>query len=213
MPARVLIGGAGSRNAAAVDRDGSIRVANWWVNPNDLSSEQVAQRKSFSSQLTDSAGSESLAVDGSTTAVRFSVEAAQDRIIWVHEVRLIIHSTQANITNVEARRFGAAASSPGLTNGFQLIACQRNVETELFLAPVTTIGGFERYAASTGRGIVNNLDAIAAGTDFLMVTVPMIAPIGLFPGSGDLIYIDIQDDLTALALFEVDVFGVQEIVK
>lgn len=195
--------------ALALTHKGHVQVEIHPPTPEDLTKGEVHQKRSLVSLLATSAGSTDLAVDGSG-GITYKVTATDNALRWIAQVRLVIHSTQANIANVESRRFGAAASSPGLTNGITFTSKQGGTETDFFTTAVKNIGDFERYADPTGRGIVSNVDAVAAGTDLLVVTITLPVPVGLFPGSLDCVCLTINDDLSALDLFEAVAMGWQE---
>jgi hypothetical protein len=171
----------------------------------ELEPEELQLQKLFNSRCIDSVGSFAMNVNGSVSPVEFVLEPGID-LVLINEVRLVFHSTNMNIESNESRRFGAAtAPNTPLPNGIEFVVVQAGVQTNPLLEPVTVIGDFIRYADTDG--IINNVDAIAAGTDLLMVVVTTNIPIALLPFTGDKLSITINDDLTSLALFETQVSG------
>lgn len=182
--------------------------------------EEIAQVKVFAAFFTDSAGSQDLTIDGATTPTTFSIfaDAAESPLLRsVTEVRFVFHATNMKIDGIESRRFGPTVA-PGLTNGLRFYAFQNGITTELFTTPVTNIGEFYRYSGGDGAGLIDGLvnlvDAIAAGTDLLVVQYILPVPVKLYPGSVDCVCVDVQDDLSAagFALFEVQATGSQVVV-
>jgi len=170
--------------------------------------------KLFTALLKTAAGSADLTVDGSSTPVHFDLNAHATDMRTITEVRLVLHSTNMDLDSAQqSRRFGPV-TSPGLPNGLQLLAIQNGTETDAFLTPVQIIGHFWRTAGGpnmpAGAAITNVTDAIASGTDFLMVQMIPSVPIVLYPGSTDKIRLTVQDDLTGLVLFEVQAYGTRE---
>jgi hypothetical protein len=202
---------------AAVASTGQLCTAPWRPPTNKFTAANVGQVKALTGFLLDSADEDSLVYNGSSTAKDYAVKADADRIKWINELRLVIHDSQLRIDNNEQRRFGSAHAS-GLSNGLLLKAEQGGVVTSVFVDPVQRIGHFYRYAGGPGvgagieNGIINSVDGIAAGTDLLVVRIRFEAPIGLFPGSLDRVYITVQDDLSGLTLFEVQYSGTQELL-
>lgn len=179
--------------------------------------EEVAQVKVFAAFFTDSAGSQDLTIDGATTPTEFQIRAdtaEAPQLREVIEVRFVLQATNMNINGIESRRFGPTVA-PGLTNGLRFFAFQNGITTELFTTPVTNIGEFYRYSGGDGAavadGLVNLVDAVAVGTDLLVVQYILPAPVKLYPGSIDCICVMVQDDLSAagFALFEVQGTGRQ----
>jgi len=190
----------------------ALRVSLTPTPASDVRKADVQNRRAFTALLADSSGSTDLTVDGSSTAVEFTVGSSPTEIRWINEVRLIFHDSQMNITNAESRRFGSAAASPGLPNGLLLQSCQDGDCADLFLSGVQSIGDFQRYAALPSRGIVSDVGAITSSIDFLMIAVCLPVPLGLYPGTIDDLTVTVQDDLSNLTLFEVQASGWREIL-
>jgi hypothetical protein len=196
---------------ACVLSEGGQLVYPWWVPVEDITRRQVEQRQSWTARLTNSAGSVSLAVDGSVTPQVFSLSADPQELRWIERLTLIFHSSAMDLSKAtESKRFGPVGG--GLTNGLQFTVHQGDGSSDLFLDPVKVIQEFERYAAIESRGIVNRVDAVATGTDLLIVAVTLPCRMGLFPGSTDSIDLTVADDLTGLDLFEVQITGCREVL-
>lgn len=212
-----IVGGP-TEQAAVVGSDGALRVASLRPPSADRTRLNVEQVKQFVAFLKNSSGSQDMTVDGSSTVAEFYVEAENDRIKWIEELRLVFHDTNMKLDGTESRRFGSAAASPGLTNGLRLRAEQGGVVTDYFADPVQSIGEFYRYSggpgfgSGVGTGIINDVDGIAAGTDLLIIRVGFRASVGLFPGSIDRVLVQVRDDLTSLTLFECQAYGTQELL-
>lgn len=175
--------------------------------------EQAQRVRVFTSRLADSAGSVDMAIDGSGAPVNFDIDAEQDDLIIVSSVRFVFHSTNMKIDGNESRRFGPVAA-PGLTNGLVFRAIQNGTTSEIFLDPVKVLGDFYRYSGGdivgANTAFVNDVDGISAGVDFFMITVVLPHPVSLYPGTEDRLRVVVQDDLSGIALFEVQTYGTRE---
>ncbi len=202
---------ATSRRASVLSEGGQL-VYPWWVPVEDITRRQVEQRKAWTDRMADAAGSVSLAVDGSVTPQVFEVTADPDELRWIERLTIVLNSTQMDLSKAtESRRFGPVGG--GLTNGLQFQILQGDGTADLFLDPVKVIQEFERYAAIEARGIVNRVDAVATGTDLLLVGIELPCKMGLFPGSTDAIRLIVSDDLSGIDLFEVQITGCREVLK
>ncbi len=199
-----------STDDAAEVRAGALLTTTKATAPTRAEAQAV---KAYTALMVDPAGSSDLTIDGSAVPVSFKAAAAAGELVTIDSVRLVFHSTNMKIDGNESRRFGPI-SAPGLANGLNLTVQQNGTTTEVFLAPVTVLGDFYRYAggASVGvnSGVVNDVDAISAGVDFLMVLVVLPASVKLYPGTPDNVRVTVSDDLTGIALFEVQVYGTKE---
>lgn len=187
-----IVGPSGDR--AIVTGDGSLAVSNHQRTFDDYSADEVRAVKVLIGHLKTSADSESMDVDGSTTPVEFEVASAVDCIRWISQIRLIIQGQKMNLSSNEARGFG---NSSALTTGCELEAVQGGGVTPIFHDPVQRISDFRRYTAVGGNSIINDIDAVANGVDFLLLVFDLPAPVGLYPGSTDRIVFRVNDDLTA----------------
>jgi len=212
MSLPVNLRGHASGQTAEVLSNSAVCVTQVVTPASDVRASNAQQRKLLVTKFADDAGATGMDVDGSSTAVPYRVKAEDDRIRTLLEVRIIHHATNMNLASNESRRFGPTAA-PGLTNGLDFTASQTGVMTSIFADPVQVIGDYYRYASGP-NAIVNDVDAIAASTDFLMVTIPFHVPVVLMPGSNDCIDITVQDDLTAagFVLIEALAYGYQEVL-
>jgi len=214
ITAKIL--GAKEEHGAEVAANGSLRTASAPRPPDEWTAKEVGQEKVLVVPLLDSAGSGSLNVDGSVTPKDFYVGSAAGSIRWITEVRLILHDEQLSLdSNNEIRRFGTAAASPGLTNGVRLITRQNGTDVDLFPASeggstpgVKNLTQFYRYASE----VFGLTAGVSASIDFLLVTVTLPKPVGLFPGSKDRVIVQVQDSLTTLNLFEAVAWGWYEVL-
>jgi hypothetical protein len=200
--------GTGSKRKAAVTADNALLTATLPLSAADaISSGQIAiisAQKLLTNRMTDSADSPDMNVDGSVTPVIFSYEAQEGYLTIITQLRIVMNGDALNITSNESRKFSKSYAS-GLTNGLILQAYQKGNITELFLDPVQAIGDFHMYTDS----IVNNIDAISAGIDFLMLVLNLSFPVYLVPGETDKLAMTVQDDLSVadITKFQTFVFG------
>lgn len=157
------------------------------IPPDDLSS--LRQLREF---FVDSVGSEDQRVDGSTSAVEFSVSAQLGITRWITGFRLIIQGQNTDLSSNDFRRYSATAA--GLTNGVEIEAIQGGVTTVITGAgAVTDMGQYLRYADD----FTNIIAAIAANVDYLHFDFSFDQPVVLTEGTADRLVIRINDDLTA----------------
>jgi len=205
--------GGGSGTLADVTSNGALCTSVVPVPGKDVKASNAQAIKNLSGKFVNASDSASMNVDGSSIAVEFSIGSNTTHIRTIKEVRLLFHSTQMDITSNEARRFGAAAASPGLTNGLTLHTDQTGVTTNIFIDPVQVIGEFYNYAAGgLNTAIINDKDAVAASTDLLLIIIKLAAPVVLMAGSTDKVAVTVQDDLQALAKFEAYYYGTQQVI-
>ena len=216
MPLPVYVKCGVGDNAASVSSDNSLNVTIFPSNPNDLSREIVQRRHLYRQQFTESGGGTDMDVDGSSTAQLFKVSAVATGIVYVLGVRFYIEGTQWDVDQSgELRRFGAAAASPGLTNGVLLDVVQQETTTHIFnSAGVKNMGDFMRYVGGgqtpMASGFLNFKNGIATGEDIFNVEVRFEAPVALYPGTLDYIGITIRDDLTAIDSFTAFAIGYED---
>ncbi len=165
------------------------------------------------SKLLTNGASSDMTVDGSSSAVSFTLDPPDNTTFYIHQLTLTIHSTGMDLgTAAELRNFGAVAAA--LTNGIRVFETRGTtpVQVDFFPSPVKRITDFYRYLDLMGQtAIRGHTDGVAAGTDFLSVTI------GWAPGRElvlrsthpDLLTVYIQDDLTSLTLFEAHAVGRQ----
>lgn len=155
--------------------------------------------------LTNSAGSSNLNINGSVTAVDFSVRAESGVTKWITGFDVLFEDGQMDMSTTEFRRFGDAAAT--LTNGILIFAEQSGVTTNIAVDPIQVMGDFFNYADS----YVNLVNAVAANTDFLRWTFMLDKPIVIPAGSQDRFVFRIRDDLTAMNSFKVVARGYKEL--
>jgi hypothetical protein len=157
--------------------------------------------------MTDSAGSNDMAIDASAAVTKFSISQTAKRIKIIESVKFIFHSANMNIESAESRRFGPVVG--GLTNGLVFQAKQKYSTQSLFLENVTVIGDFYKYIDNSTK-IVNDRDAISSGVDYFMVVMQLPNPVFIFPGTVEELKVEINDDLSGIELFNVVAVGRQE---
>jgi len=209
----ILTNGLGKKFFAQVYSNGAVKVSHADVSSFERSISELTRNKVLTELFSDSSGSTDLNVDGSAVTQIFSIDSEVGKIKYICSLRLIFNDTFMKIDNSESRRFGSAATSPGLTNGLTLTVSQGGIITEVFTSPVKAIGDFYRYAGGQGTpsaGIVNDEGSIGPNIDFLMAAIEFPKPVVLPAGVIDNISIKVQDDLTSIDLFEVIASGFQE---
>lgn len=155
--------------------------------------------------LTNAAGSSNLNVNGSVTAVDFSVRAETGVTKWITGFDVLFEDGQMDMSTTEFRRFADAAAT--LTNGILIFAQQSGVTTNIAVDPIQVMGDFFNYADS----YVNLVNAVAANTDFLRWTFMLDKPIVIPAGTQDRFVFRIRDDLTAMNSFKVIARGYKEL--
>lgn len=155
--------------------------------------------------LTNSAGSSNLNIDGSVTAVDFSIRAESGITKWITGFDVLFEDGQLDMSTTEFRRFGDAAVT--LTNGILIFAEQSGVTTNIAVDPIQIMGDFFNYA----DGYINLINAIAANTDFLKWTFMLDKPIVIPAGTQDRFVFRIRDNLTAMNSFKVIARGYKEL--
>lgn len=155
--------------------------------------------------LTNAAGSSNLNVNGSVTAVDFSVRAETGVTKWITGFDVLLEDGQMDMSTTEFRRFADAAAT--LTNGILIFAEQSGVTTNIAVDPIQVMGDFFNYADS----YVNLVNAVAANTDFLRWTFMLDKPIVIPAGTQDRFVFRIRDDLTAMNSFKVIARGYKEL--
>jgi hypothetical protein len=200
--------GLGSGRHARVTEDSAVLVSTHDVALVELDDSVATRRKVFTEFLRTTAGSKDATVNGSSTPVTFRQTAYQDRALAIYEARFLLNDDQMLLTGSEARRFGGAAASPGLTNGVIFRVSQGGVVTNIFNDPVKNIGDFLDYADDYD----NIGNGVASGIDILNVNFKFSTPIILPATSTDYIEMVVQDNLTSVTAFAVRVRGYQELL-
>jgi len=148
-------------------------------------------------------------VDGSITSVEYKVGSELGRIKYIQALRLILNDSNMEMNTNDFRRFGNAATTPGLSNGLELYLVQDGAQVDIFTSPVKTIGDFLNYS-DAWENIVNAVDV---QTDFLSFDFILPKPVALIEGTNDYISVKINDDLTAIDLFRTLTWGYYELVS
>jgi hypothetical protein len=188
---------------------GSIPVSVVPTPPGDVASDAARQRKLYAGKLTNNeSDSSDLTVDGSSTPVEFSVDAESDRILTILQLRFLHHSkTMKMDSGLEPRTFGVAGL---LATGLELEADQDGLTTSIWSDPVTNTADYWTYCDA--GSLVNLVDGIAATVDYMLQIQTLLEPVVLMPGTKDRVVLRVNDDLSSLTLFEVFVFGIQELL-
>jgi len=173
----------------------------------EISAAVLTRRKLLNEFFTDPGGSIDLNVDGSTTPVEYTIEPSSDRVRWINRVRFLFNDTNMELDTNDFRRFGTAATAPGLTNGLTFSVHQGGVETDFFKSPIVTVGDLMDYADD----FTNFVNAISAQSDFLSFDFDFEQPVVLPVDSTDKLVVTINDDLTSIDLFKVIARGFQEL--
>jgi len=207
FPSKIVDGG-GTNRAAVVTENNELKVTVAPFSAASFSAEDITRQKYFTAFATDSVGSFDLAVDGSSTPVSFSVRAVVGQITWVTRIRFLFNGTQLDMSGPEARRFGPAAGTSGLTNGLKCWVEQGGIVSEFYNEPVTHMNDFWSYTDE----FVNAIGAIAANTDFLSWDIDLPKAVAIPASSSDRIVVQVRDDLTSFDLFQVVMRGWKEFV-
>jgi len=200
--------GTGSRKRAKVTKDHALRVTTFDADGFETPDAALTRFKLYRTFLKDSAGSKNLNVNGSVTPVEFTATSEPGKILYVLQARVILNGTYFEMNTNDFRRFGAATAGGGsLTNGITFKAIQGGIETLLFAEPVKQSGDFFNYQDD----FVNLVNAVSAQSDFLSLDFHFGTPIVIPEAVTDKLVMTIQDNLTAIDLFQVLVRGYQEV--
>lgn len=202
----IIRDGTGTRYTAHVTRDHALKVSPVTINTLDQTIGELTLKKQYRDWLRTSGGSENMNVDGSATPVLFEETAEPGKVKWITAWRLVMHNTYMELDTNDFRRFGTAATAPGLTNGIEFYFEQSGRHIDVFLESVKTIGDFMQYSDD----YVNLINAVASQTDYLHFIFRFDQPVALPAGSNDKIVMSINDDLTSVDLMKVVVRGWQE---
>ena len=175
----------------------------------------MAKNPRILSKLFSNGASTVMAVDGSSTAVSFTLEPPSNVAYVVDALILTFHSTSMDLSSAtELRVLGAAGA---LTNGIRLFETKGipSVEVDMFPTPVKRLVDFYRYSSWSGSGVQvsGHTDSIAAGTDHVSVTITWSSPIRLWSNNGDKLTVEVSDNLTGLAVMEAHAIGTQSLTK
>lgn len=200
--------GRGSNREVGVTPEHALLVGVSPLRAEDIGPSLLALHKLYVEQMKNDAGAAQLNVNGSVTPVPFSITAENGIVKFVQSLRIIFNDEQMNIGGTEARRFGSAAAAPGLVNGLTLDAVQGGTITSVFVSPVKNMHEFFRQMTD----LRNDVDAVAAGTDYLHFDILLPVPVALMEGSKDRLTLTVRDDLVAINFFEVIARGWKEVL-
>lgn len=167
----------------------------------------------FRERLADSAGATDMNVDGSVTAVDYTVNAINDRDIYIRSLSVEIGDTGSPALN----KFGALAE---LTNGVEMCYVTQDNGSFVIHDGIKTNLEFIRLGVDTA-GVGTGSDAFLAdvsGGGTSKSYLPIIdiqetfgLPFGLKlrEKTLDKLVFKVQDDLTGLAEFNVIAYGIQ----
>ena len=189
-----IIDATGGRNGAAVTQANALLVSVLPPSSRGLPASDVANLRQLREYFTDSSGSNDQAVDGSTTPVEFSVRTEPGVTKWLTGFRLILEGVNLEIATNDFRRYGAAATSPGLTNGIRVETFQSGVTTPITREPVLTIGEYLQWADD----FTNLINSVGSQEDYLHFDFTFDRPVVLAEGSTDALILRVSDDLTAI---------------
>ena len=194
MPVKTEIrDGLGTGRMVGVTPTNALLVSVLPQSSRGVPAEDLSNLRQLRQFFADVGGSSSQIVDGSTTPVEFTVDAAVSVTKWVTGFRLIVQGQNTDLSSNDFRRY-AQTASPGLPNGVDIEAVQAGITTAITGAgAVRTMGQFLRYADD----FVNIVSAISASVDYLHFDFTFDQPVVLTEGSSDRLLIRINDDLTA----------------
>lgn len=203
----VLVDGQGSDNPVNINKEGELAVVQHTHPPLNEKIETLP----FRSYFRNSAGSNDMRVNGSTTNVNFCINASPTRDIWIKTISVIIQDQGARLD-----RFGALVA---LTNGIVFkytnqaigeIILHEGIKNNLAFLRLGTsspaIGGVDAYKA----------DLSGSGADAYLPVIDMSQTFGmnygmrLRKGSTDQICFTIRDNLSVgLDRFDIIGYGIQ----
>jgi hypothetical protein len=201
--------GRGRNNFAKVNGEGELSVV---VHPHPPKNEEETALP-FRARFLDSGGSSDMAVDGSTTTVEYTVEASQDRDVYLKYVSLTIGDNGSPALN----KFGALAA---LTNGVKWTWDSQDLGEVVLHDGIKTNLEFVRTGNDTGAvgtGVDSWLsDVSGGGTEkSYLPSIDMAELFGLAygvrlrKGTNDRMAFTIRDDLSTLVTFDAIAYGLQ----
>ena len=186
--------GLGGGRAASVTEQNALLVSVLPQSSRGVPASDLANLRQLRAYFEDAGGSNAQNVDGSTTPVEFSVSTVSGLTKWILGFRLILEGARLEISTQDFRRYGNAATSPGLTNGVEVEAFQSGATVPITVEPVVTIGDYLQWADD----FVNLINSVGTTEDYLHFDFTFDRPIVLVEGSTDRLVIRINDDLTAI---------------
>lgn len=210
MISTVLADGHGSENTLKINGEGEIGVVLHAHPPND----EVVEAYPFSQWFTDnglSTGSNDMLVNGATTSQDFWVAGRQERDIYIKSI-----SVQISDNGAALNKFGALTA---LTNGVSFLFANDELGEIVIQDEIKTNLDFIRLGLSTGA-IGTGTDAYKAdisggGSDTYLPVIDLKVTFGfpwglrLIKGSNDKLTFRVNDDVSAMDIFNIKGFGIQ----
>ena len=203
-----LTDGRGKGNVAKVNGEGELSVV---VHPHPPRDEEIIALP-FRERFADSASSTDMAVNGSTTAVEFSVKARADYDVYVKYISVVIGD--GGTPNLNS--YGSAAA---LTNGVRWIwESQELGEIELHDGIKTNLEWMRTGNDSLGFGDGTNAllaDVSGAGEKSYLPSIDLGELFGLAYGvrlrknTNDKFSFIVRDDLSVLTTHNAIAYGLQ----
>ena len=201
-----ILDSEGNGNSAGVTQDKALKVTQ--TVPTGKASmdygiaEAEAAHHNYVGKLLDPAGNSEMSVDAADPYIEYSVIAENTLIKTIDEIRIYHEGEKLGLTSNESRIYG----NPGLlTNGIRFYAHQGGADIDIFPASIKKIADY--YLVSDS--IVNDVNAIDAQTDILMIRLALPRPVILIPGSLDRLTFALRDDMSTLGLMHVNYYGGQ----
>jgi hypothetical protein len=205
----VIIDGYGNQNKAKVNGEGELSVVVHPHPPKDEAESPLPVREYFKT----SAGSSDMAVDGSTTAVEFSINSQANFDVYIRTASIVI--ADASQTLQEFGNLNAA-----LTNGVKLEWRTSDLGTVVIHDGLKTNFDFIRLALgnpSLGDGasaflasnaIPTNIEAYLPVVDFSQV-FGLPWGLRLRAGTTDKVVWTVQDNVSAVDQFDIIGYGIK----
>ena len=204
-----LIDALGTQRGVKVTEQNALLVSVLPQSSKGIPPSDIANLRQLREYFVEPGGSESQAVDGSTTPVEFSVSASVNVTKWINGMRLIVESTQLDLASTEFRRYGSAGGASGLTNGMEIEAVQGGVTTALTTEPVVNMGRWLNWAETQFQNFVG---VAPGGADYAQFNFLFSQPVVLTEGTTDRLLFRVNDDLTGLTAQYAIARGYQEFV-
>ena len=200
LKTRITDGMGSNFGAQVTERGHALLTTTIPPDPRDIPFEVLNIQHFQNGFLQDSAGSADLTINGTVTPTQFGIYTQQDQHLFVETIIITIHSSGMKLDSNEIRNFGAAGV---LGNGIDLVYRFAGEEFNLLGNNVTVLSQFYRYMDE----VTGVTDGISAGVDLLVMKKRFTRPLPIESASDDRMVIDITDDLSGIALFEVEYEG------
>lgn len=199
--------GTGKPTIAGVTESNAVRVSLVNSSAANFTTEELTRNKLLKEYFSQPSGNILLNVDGSLFNQFFTLRSKVGYVQYITSLRFIFNDGNMDInTSGQLRRFGDAATSPGLTNGILMYADQNGVITNIFNSPIRSLADFFNYVDD----FTNFVDGISNGVDLLTLDFKFDVPIVLTSGTVDTITVVIRDNLLPVDLFTIVARGYQE---